>query len=138
VPVIGPIERLPYVIRDYKIDIVIYAIPSAPREYLQKVVSIVAQTGVQIKTLPPLWEIISGRVRIEDIKNVELEDLLPRPEIKMDSAVVENYLRGKVVLVTGAGGSIGSEISRQVATYRPKKLILLGEERIEFLILSKS
>ncbi len=132
VPVIGPIERLPYVIRDYKIDIVIYAIPSAPREYLQKVVSIVAQTGVQIKTLPPLWEIIAGKVRIEDIKNVELEDLLPRPEIKMDSAVVENYLRGKVVLVTGAGGSIGSEISRQVATYRPKKLILLGrgENRI--------
>ena len=132
VPVIGPIERLPYIIREYGVDVVIYAIPSAPREHLQRVVSLVAQTGVEIKTLPPLWEIISGRVKIENIKNVELEDLLPRPEIKMDSAVVENYLRGKVVLVTGAGGSIGSEISRQVATYRPKKLILLGrgENRI--------
>ncbi len=130
--VIGEIERLPYAVKEYAVDVIIYAIPAAPREHLQKVVSLASATNVEIKKLPAVWEIVSGRIRVEDIKNVELEDLLPRPEIKMDSSVVENYLRGKVVLVTGAGGSIGSEISRQVATYRPKKLILLGrgENRI--------
>jgi len=130
--VIGGIERLPYVVKEYGVDVVIYAIPAAPREHLQKVVSLASGTAAEIKALPAVWELVSGRIRVEDIKNVELEDLLPRASIKMDNAVVEAYLQGKVVLITGAGGSIGSEISRQVVNFKPEKVILLGrgENRI--------
>jgi FlaA1/EpsC-like NDP-sugar epimerase len=130
--VIGEIERLPYVVKEYGVDVIIYAIPTAPREHLQQVVSLASSTNVEIKALPAVWEIVSGRVSIEDIKNVELEDLLPRASIKMDNVVVEAYLQGKVVLITGAGGSIGSEISRQVVNFMPEKVILLGrgENRI--------
>jgi len=130
--VIGEIERLPYVVKEYGIDVIIYAIPSAPREHLQRVVSLVSSTTAEIKALPAVWEIVSGRVSIEDIKNVELEDLLPRASIKMDNTVVEAYLKGKVILITGAGGSIGFEITRQVVSFKPKKVILLGrgENRI--------
>jgi FlaA1/EpsC-like NDP-sugar epimerase len=130
--VIGGTERLPYVVKEYGVDVIIYAIPAAPREHLQKVVSLASGTTAEIKTLPPVWEIVSGRVTINDIKNVDLEDLLPRASIKMDNTVVENYIKGKVVLITGAGGSIGSEITRQVANFMPEKVILLGrgENRI--------
>jgi FlaA1/EpsC-like NDP-sugar epimerase len=130
--VIGGIERLPYTVEEYGVDVIIYAIPSASREHLQKVVSLASSTTVEIKALPAVWEIVSGRIRIEDIKNVELEDLLPRASIKMDSLEVANYIKGKTVLITGAGGSIGSEISRQVVNFMPGKVILLGrgENRI--------
>ncbi len=130
--VIGGIERLPYAVKEYAVDVIIYAIPTAPREHLQKVVSLVSATNVEIKTLPAIWEIVSGRVSIEGIKNVELEDLLPRVAIKMTSSEVENFIKDKVVLITGAGGSIGSEISRQVVNFKPQKLLLLGrgENRI--------
>jgi FlaA1/EpsC-like NDP-sugar epimerase len=130
--VIGGIERLPYVVKEYGVDVIIYAIPAAPREHLQQVVSLASGTSAEIKALPAVWELVSGRIRIEDIKNVELEDLLPRASIKMDNAVVENYIKGKTVLITGAGGSIGSEISRQVVSFKPEKVILLGrgENRI--------
>jgi FlaA1/EpsC-like NDP-sugar epimerase len=130
--VLGGIERLPYAVKEYGVDVIIYAIPTAPREHLQQVVSLASSTAAEIKALPAVWEIVSGRIRVEDIKNVELEDLLPRASIKMDNAVVEAYLQGKVVLITGAGGSIGSEISRQVVNFKPEKVILLGrgENRI--------
>ena len=130
--VIGEIERLPYVVKEYGVDVIIYAILSTSREHLQKVVSLASSTTAEIKALPAVWEIVSGRIRIEDVKNVELEDLLPRASIKMDNTVVEAYLKGKVVLITGAGGSIGSEITRQVVNFKPEKVILLGrgENRI--------
>jgi FlaA1/EpsC-like NDP-sugar epimerase len=130
--VIGEIERLPYIVKKYGVDVIIYAIPSASREHLQQVVSLASSTAAEIKALPAVWEIVSGRIRVEDIKNVELEDLLPRASIKMDSSEVANYIKGKTVLITGAGGSIGSEISRQVVNFKPEKVILLGrgENRI--------
>ncbi len=130
--VIGGIERLPYAVKEYSVDVIIYAIPSTSREHLQKVVSLASSTTAEIKALPAIWEIVSGRIKVEDIKNVELEDLLPRASIKMDSSIVENYIKGKTVLITGAGGSIGSEITRQVVNFKPEKVILLGrgENRI--------
>jgi FlaA1/EpsC-like NDP-sugar epimerase len=130
--VIGAINRLPYIVKEHAVEIAIFAIPSAPGEYLQKVVSLLSTTDCEIRTLPAIWELVSGRVSIEDVKNVELEDLLPRASIKIDNFKIENYVSSKVVLITGAGGSIGSEIARQVANFRPNKIILLGrgENRI--------
>ncbi|MGC8690991.1 MAG: polysaccharide biosynthesis protein [Caldisericum sp.] len=131
-PVIAEINRLPYVIDKYAVDVVIFAIPTASKELLKKVVSLSSSKNVEIKTLPAIWEIVSGRVTIQDVKNVELEDLLPRASIRMNLEPVRNYLNGKTVLITGAGGSIGSEIVRQVVDFGPKAIILLGrgENRI--------
>ncbi|MGC9125832.1 MAG: polysaccharide biosynthesis protein, partial [Caldisericaceae bacterium] len=132
VPVLGEIARLPYIVRMQKVEIAIFAMPSAPPETLQKVVSLLSSTNCEIRTLPALWEIVSGRISIADIKNVELEDLLPRSSIRLESTEVANYLKGKKVLITGAGGSIDSEISRQVVSFKPEQVILVGrgENRI--------
>lgn len=132
ISVLGPIDRLPYIIKQYGIDVVIHAIPTASRDLLKKVFDLAAPYNVEIKTLPAIWEIVSGKVTVVDIRNVELEDLLPRTSIKMYDSPVADYIKEKVVLVTGAGGSIGSEISRQIVKYNPSRIILLGrgENRI--------
>lgn len=132
ISVLGPIDRLPFVIKQYRVDVVIHAIPTASRELLKKTFDLAAPYNVEIKTLPTIWEIVSGKVTVVDIRNVELEDLLPRASIKMDDSSIANYIKEKIVLITGAGGSIGSEISRQVVKHNPSKIILLGrgENRI--------
>lgn len=132
ISVLGPIDRLPFVIKQYRVDVVIHAIPTASRELLKKTFDLAAPYNVEIKTLPAIWEIVSGKVTVVDIRNVELEDLLPRASIKMDDSLIANYIKEKTVLITGAGGSIGSEISRQIVKYNPFKIILLGrgENRI--------
>jgi FlaA1/EpsC-like NDP-sugar epimerase len=125
--VFGEIDRLPYVVNEMGVDIVLAAIPSASKELLRKVVSLASGTPAEVKTLPGIWEIIGGRVHVSDIRNVQLEDLLSRPSIKTDTASVKKYIKNSVVLVTGAGGSIGSEIVRQVAMFSPDKIILLDK-----------
>jgi len=130
--VFGEINKLPEITSAYDIDIILYAIPSAGRELLRKVVSLASQTRAEVKTIPGIWEILGGSVKISDIKNVVLEDLLPRPSVKMDLEKVKEYISHSVVLITGAGGSIGSEITRQVALLEPKEIILLdrAENRV--------
>ncbi len=140
--VLGPIERLPFVISEHNVDTVIVAIPSASRRLFRKIVSLVSDTPAEIKTLPGIWEIIDGKVTISSIRDVKLEDLLPRPEIVTDTSDIEKYVSGKRVLVTGAGGSIGSEIVRQVAKFKPSLLILLdksenGVFRVEMYLREK-
>ncbi len=125
--VFGEIDRLPYIVEGMDVDIVLVAIPSAPKELLRKVVSLASATAAEVKTLPGIWEIIGGRVNVSSIRNVQLEDLLSRPSIKTDTASVQKYIKDATVLVTGAGGSIGSEIVRQVAMFSPKRLILLDK-----------
>ncbi len=125
--VLGNIERLPFIVREHEVDTVIVAIPSASRRLFRRIVSLVSDTPAEVKTLPGIWEIIDGKVNINSIRNVKLEDLLPRPEIKTETSDIREYVSGKVVLVTGAGGSIGSEIVRQVAKFHPRFLILLDK-----------
>ncbi len=125
--VIGPIDRLPFIVEERKIDVVLVAIPSAPRRLLRKIISLVSNTPVEVKTLPGIWEIIDGKVSISSIRNVKLEDLLPRPEIITETSDIRKYIEGKRILVTGAGGSIGSEIVRQVASFNPETLLILDK-----------
>jgi FlaA1/EpsC-like NDP-sugar epimerase len=134
-PVLGNIESIPRIVRRRKIDVILIAMPSATTAALRRVVSLASKTDAEIKTLPGIWEIIGGRVTVNSIRNVKLEDLLPRSEIVMDNTPVKRYITGKVVLITGAGGSIGSEISRQVSTFSPRLLLLLGrgENRIFYI-----
>jgi len=122
--VISP-QDLPSVIQRDSIAEVLLAMPSATRVQRQKIVSILAPYPVHVRTLPRLSDVVGGKVSVEDIQELDIEDLLERDSVNGDSAKVRELLTGKVVLVTGAAGSIGSEICRQVLALGPQRLVLL-------------
>lgn len=124
VAVLGRCEDLQSVVRNYKIDEVIIAMPSATGTEIKRIVEYCQEANVKYRILPGVGELIDGRVSIQNVRDVDLDDLLGREPIHLDEAQISNYLKGKRVLVTGAGGSIGSEICRQVARYMPSKLVL--------------
>lgn len=125
VPVLGGTGKLPQIIRKHAIEEVIIAVPSAPRKLIRQLVSCCKESGVHFKTIPGMSELIDGTVAISHIKKVEIEDLLGRDPVRLDEEDIARYIAGKRVLVTGAAGSIGSEICRQVSSYSPAKLVLL-------------
>jgi FlaA1/EpsC-like NDP-sugar epimerase len=126
IKILGPISSLHKVVRGNGVQEILVAIPSAPPSLLKNILSMASKLKLPVKTLPGIWELIDGKVTISKIRDVKIEDLLERDVIDLDSEKIGEYLRGKKVLVTGAGGSIGAEICRQVARYGPQKLILLG------------
>jgi FlaA1/EpsC-like NDP-sugar epimerase len=124
VPVLGNILHLPALVREHVIEDVIIAMPSTGKSVIRKVPHICRQARVRFKTLPSIAELIDGTISISQIKDVEIEDLLGREPVVLDEQGISDYLTGKKVLVSGAAGSIGSEICRQVARFSPLKLIL--------------
>ena len=124
-PVLGDWERIPEVVRDYKISQAIIAMPTAPGKTIRRFVELCQEAGVEAKTIPGVYELLSGQVSVSQIRDVEIEDLLRREPVEIDAAEVARMIRDKRVLVTGAGGSIGSELCRQIARYSPERLILL-------------
>ena len=124
VPVLGGIDHLRALVRKHKIEEIIVAIPSAQGKMLKRIVASCDKTKINVKTLPGISDIIEGKVTVSQIKNVDIEDLLGRDPVVLDEKGISSYLTGKRVLVTGAAGSIGSEICRQVARYNPSKVIL--------------
>ncbi len=126
VKVLGPISSLPKIVREKNIHEVLITIPSASPSLIRNIVNLTSKLKIPVKILPGIWELIDGRVSINKIRNVKIEDLLERDIINLDSNRIKDYINGKKILVTGAGGSIGSEICRQLANYNPEKLILLG------------
>jgi len=125
-PVLGGIEDLPRAVRQARADEVLIAIPSAPGHVVRRVVELAREGGVRHRIIPGIYEILSGKVSISQIREVDVEDLLRREPARLNLEEIAGYLEGRVVLVTGAGGSIGSEIVRQVARFRPERVILLG------------
>lgn len=123
-PVIGDLSRLRAAIRKHQVDEVIIAIPSAQGAVVRQLVACCKETKVRFKTVPGIKDIIDGTVSISQIKDVEIEDILGRDPVKLELETIRGYLTGKRVLVTGAAGSIGSEICRQVAAFSPYKLLL--------------
>ncbi|GAA0083811.1 nucleoside-diphosphate sugar epimerase/dehydratase [Clostridium sp. CTA-7] len=107
-----------------EIDTIIIAIPSIDNENKRQILEICKKTNCKVKIIPGIYEIISGEATVSKIKDVELEDLLGRDPVVLDNKGISNYLNNKVVLVTGAGGSIGSELCRQISQFGPKLLIL--------------
>jgi FlaA1/EpsC-like NDP-sugar epimerase len=126
VPVIGRISDLSDVLDNQHIDEVIIAIPSAPGKILRTVTDVCRMKGIPSRTMPGIFELIGGKVSVSRLREVDIIDLLRREPAKIDDRLVGSSLSGKRVLVTGAGGSIGREISRQVARWGPAELILLG------------
>jgi FlaA1/EpsC-like NDP-sugar epimerase len=126
VPVLGTTRDLERLVEEHQIDEVVIAIPSLSRQGMRRLVSACKDLKVRLKTLPRLVDLVNGQVTLKSIRDVKLEDLLQRDEIKVDLKKMSGYLKGRVVLVTGAGGSIGSELCRQVCRFAPKQLLLLG------------
>ncbi len=126
VPVIGAIEQLECIIEEQKIEAVVLAIPSLPYPQRVELLNRIKQTQVEAHTLPMLVELASGKVSIKQIREVSIADLLGREPVELDITEIERSVHGATVLVTGAGGSIGSEICRQLIRFRPERLVLLG------------
>ena len=124
-PVLGTRGKLKDIVQEKNIKEIIIAIPSAPYSNLQEIITLCAELPVKIKTVPGIFEIVKGQVSISTIKEVEIEDLLRRLPVEQDLDAVSQYLNNEVVMVTGAGGSIGSELCRQIAQFGPEKIILL-------------
>ncbi|TDL31828.1 polysaccharide biosynthesis protein [Jeotgalibacillus sp. S-D1] len=126
VPVLGGVESIVPSVVELKVDNIVIAIPSLRKRELNKIFHECAKTNAETKILPMLEDLVTGKVSVNQARDVQVEDLLGRTPVKMDIELVSDTIEGKVVLVTGAGGSIGSEISRQISRFNPKRLILLG------------
>lgn len=124
--VLGPVSELEERIRTYRVRHVIITMSSAPGAKIREIVRVCAAAGVEIRTMPQIGEIISGRVGVNQLRPVEIQDLLRRQPVQTDLGSVRRIVEGQTVLVTGAGGSIGSELCRQIARNAPSHLLLLG------------
>ncbi len=125
VQVLGTHRDIPRLAAKHEVEEVVIAIPSAASSVIRDVVAICDDAGVRCKTLPGMFELIDGTVDLNQIRDINVEDLLGREPVKIDVAEAEAYLRQAVVLVTGGAGSIGSELCRQIVRFNPKQLIIL-------------
>lgn len=125
VKIVGTREDIPWAVEKYAITDIFIAIPSLPRKELKEIVDLCSDTTCRIKSLPGMYQIINDEVSVRKLRNISLEDLLGRDEIEVENDKIAEYVTGKVVMVTGGGGSIGSELCRQIADYKPSKLVIV-------------
>ena len=125
VPIIGMVKDIDSIVTKYDIDEIIIAIANISRKDKKNIIEVCKKTKCKLKTIPGIFEIIDGKVDIKKIRDVQIEDLLGRDQVKVNLDEISGYLQNKVVLVTGGGGSIGSELCRQVSSLNPKQLIIL-------------
>ena len=125
VPIVGGRESILDAVGRYSIDEIIFAIPSASVQTRKEILDICKESGWKLRTIPGTYQLINGDVSVSSLKEVEIEDLLGREPIRINTEEVLGHVGGKVVLVTGGGGSIGSELCRQLAAHHPKQLIIL-------------
>ncbi len=125
VRVVGGRDKILECADTYEIDQIIVAVPSISRGQLREILEICKETECKIKSLPGMYQIVNGDVSVSKLRDIEIEDLLGRDPVEIDLDSILGYVQNQVVLVTGAGGSIGSELCRQIATHHPSKLIML-------------
>lgn len=126
VSIIGDTKNIADYVNDNKIDKIVIAIPSMPKSEMSVLIKQCVDTGVKTQTIPKIEDIMTGKVSVSDMQDVKIEDLLGRDEVKLDMEAIQSKLTGKTIMITGAGGSIGSEICRQVSRFQPSKLVLVG------------
>lgn len=125
VKVLGNCEQIPEIATKVKADMIIIAIPTANAQRIKEISQICLKTSCEVKTLPGLYQLIDGNISVSRLRDVDVQDLLGREPVKVNLDDVMGYIENQVVLVTGGGGSIGSELCRQIATHNPKQLIIL-------------
>ncbi|CAN5673424.1 nucleoside-diphosphate sugar epimerase/dehydratase [soil metagenome] len=126
IPIVGTIADLQETVKRFQVDEVLIAMPSAEGKLIRNIVAQAAAAKVPSRTIPGIYEVLSGQVSVNRIRDVRIEDLLHRQPIKLDTAAISSYIEGKTVMITGAGGSIGSELVRQICRFNPSALILFG------------
>ncbi|MEZ4661311.1 MAG: nucleoside-diphosphate sugar epimerase/dehydratase [Caldilineaceae bacterium] len=125
-PVLGGCDQIPELVSQHAIDQIFIAMPSAPGKEVRRILHMCEQVGVQAKMIPALHELFEGHFSIDLVRNIELEDLLRRAPVRIDTQAVSELLRGRRVLVTGGGGSIGGELCRQILACGPERLTIVG------------
>ena len=125
VPIVGNRHDIPEMVKKYKISKIIYAVPGSSAASRKEVLDICSTTGCEVQMLPGIYQMVNGEVSVSKLRNVDPQDLLGRDPIKVNTEEIVGYVSGKVVLVTGGGGSIGSELCRQIAHAEPAQLIIL-------------
>ena len=138
VHVFGPMAKIPEIVKEYRVQEMIIAMPTVSGEIIRQIVALCDQAGVPTKTMPGLYEILSGRVSVNRLRPIEISDLLRREPVEVDAAKVEDLLGGKRVMVTGAGGSIGGELCTQITRCCPAQLIALGHGENSLFSLSST
>lgn len=124
VPIVGDRHAIPEMVKQYSIDKIIFAIPSCSAKSRKEILDICTTTGCEVQMLPGIYQMVNGEVSVSKLRKVDPQDLLGREPIRVNIDEIIGYISGKVVLVTGGGGSIGSELCRQIARANPKKLII--------------
>lgn len=125
VPIVGGRDMILDAVRQYGIDEIIFAIPSANVQTRKEILDICKESGCKLRTLPGMYQLLNGDVSVSKLKEVEIEDLLGREPIQINTEEVLGYVSGKVVMVTGGGGSIGGELCRQIASHSPRQIIIV-------------
>ncbi len=124
VQIMGTRNDIGFLARELNVDEIIVALPSVPQSEVREILQICQETGCKLKVMPGIYQMINGEVSVSRLRKVEIEDLLGREPIKLQVESVMGYVAGKTILVTGGGGSIGSELCRQIAAHNPKRLII--------------
>lgn len=137
VPVIGQVRDIPCIVEEKDIEHIIIAIPSLRVSKLQEIVAYCNKTDAQVQMLPKIEDIATGKVSVQQLKNVEVEDLLGRDPVELDIQAIEKTIQGETVMVTGAGGSIGSELCRQLMPFKPKRIVLVGHGEYSIFEIDK-
>lgn len=125
IKVVGGRDKIVECADIYEVDEIIVALPSASRSEIKEILEICKDTNCKLRSLPGMYQLVNGEVNVSKLRDVEVEDLLGRDPISVDMDSILGYVQGKVVLVTGGGGSIGSELCRQIATHKPKRLVIV-------------
>jgi len=126
-PVLGTVEQLSEICQKRDIEEIAIAMPSATHQQLRRVVQVCEGTKIRFRTVPSITDIASGKLRVSQIRAVDINDLLGRAVVQLDTGLIESFARDKTILVTGAGGSIGSEMCRQICQFAPRRLLLVEQ-----------
>lgn len=124
VPIVGDRDDIPRAVKKYNVKKIIYAIPTSSGQTKKEILDICSTTGCEIQVVPGMYQLVNGEVRMESLRNVEVQDLLGRDTIEVNWQEIGKYITGKRVMVTGGGGSIGSELCRQIAKNHPEELVI--------------
>ena len=138
IKVLGRKEHIPKLVKDLDVKEIVIAIPSATSKEIREIMAYVRKANIQdVKVLPGISDLMNGKVTLKDVRDISIEDLLGREPVEIDMRQVSSYIRHKTVLVTGAGGSIGSELCRQIARFNPAKLIMLDMGETELFNINR-